>query len=89
MTFGYRDDVAVLPMYIDKGFEARPVRDDEVGVGPLVDMAVEKGRAAKPSLAHLCEHRRPSVKFCHRVGLDYSPVLLPYHCPVGGSAGGH
>ena len=54
MTFGYsRDDVAkFLPMYIDKGFLKHDpfAVIDEVGVGPLVDMAVEKGRAAKPSL---------------------------------------
>ena len=98
MTFGYsRDDVAkFLPMYIDKGFLKHDpfAVIDEVGVGPLVDMAVEKGRAAKPSLkCGICgEHGGDptSVKFCHRVGLDYVSILLPgTHCPVGGSAGGH
>ena len=67
MTFGYsRDDVAkFLPMYIDKGFLKHDpfAVIDEVGVGPLVNMAVEKGRAAKPSLkCGICGERwRPHV----------------------------
>jgi pyruvate,orthophosphate dikinase len=89
MTFGYsRDDVAkFLPMYIDKGFLKHDpfAVIDEVGVGPLVDMAVEKGRAAKPSLkCGICgEHGGDptSVKFCHRVGLDYVSCS-PYRVPI-------
>ncbi len=89
MTFGYsRDDVAkFLPMYIDKGFLKHDpfAVIDEVGVGPLVSMAVEKGRAAKPSLkCGICgEHGGDptSVKFCHRVGLDYVSCS-PYRVPI-------
>lgn len=89
MTFGYsRDDVAkFLPMYIDKGFLKHDpfAVIDEVGVGQLVSMAVEKGRAAKPSLkCGICgEHGGDptSVKFCHRVGLDYVSCS-PYRVPI-------
>jgi len=89
MTFGYsRDDVAkFLPMYIDKGFLKHDpfAVIDEVGVGPLVSMAVEKGRAAKPSLkCGICgEHGGDptSVKFCHRVGLNYVSCS-PYRVPI-------
>ncbi len=88
MTFGYsRDDVAkFLPMYIDKGIlKHDPFAVlDQNGVGQLVNMAVEKGRAEKPTLkCGICgEHggEPSSVKFCHRTGLDYvscSPFRVP------------
>ena len=88
MTFGYsRDDVAkFLPMYIDKGIlKNDPFAVlDQKGVGQLVSMAVQNGRAVKPELkCGICgEHggEPSSVKFCHRVGLNYvscSPFRVP------------
>ncbi len=88
MTFGYsRDDVAkFLPMYIDKGIlKNDPFAVlDQNGVGQLVQMATERGREARPGLkCGICgEHggEPSSVKFCHRVGLDYvscSPFRVP------------
>jgi pyruvate,orthophosphate dikinase len=88
MTFGYsRDDVAkFLPLYIDKGIlKQDPFAVlDQNGVGQLVSMAVQSGRAVKPSLkCGICgEHggEPSSVKFCHRVGLNYvscSPFRVP------------
>ena len=88
MTFGYsRDDVAkFLPMYIDKGIlKNDPFAVlDQNGVGKLVQMATEKGREARQGLkCGICgEHggEPSSVKFCHKVGLDYvscSPFRVP------------
>jgi len=88
MTFGYsRDDVAkFLPLYIDKGIlKQDPFAVlDQNGVGQLVSMAVQNGRAVKPSLkCGICgEHggEPSSVKFCHTVGLNYvscSPFRVP------------
>ncbi|MEA5045742.1 MAG: putative PEP-binding protein, partial [Petrimonas sp.] len=88
MTFGYsRDDVAkFLPLYIDKGIlKQDPFAVlDQNGVGQLVSMAVQNGRAVKPTLkCGICgEHggEPSSVKFCHRVGLNYvscSPFRVP------------
>ena len=57
---------------------------DQNGVGQLVKMAVEKGRSTRPDLkCGICgEHggEPSSVKFCHRVGLNYvscSPFRVP------------
>ncbi|MBN1418643.1 MAG: pyruvate, phosphate dikinase, partial [Planctomycetes bacterium] len=88
MTFGFsRDDVgSFLPDYIQKKILPRDPFEslDQVGVGSLVAMAVQKGRAARPSLKiGICgEHGGDpeSVEFCHRVGLDYvscSPFRVP------------
>lgn len=88
MTFGYsRDDIAsFLPVYLDKKIlKVDPFQVlDQNGVGQLVKMAVEKGRATRPDLlCGICgEHggEPSSVKFCHRVGLDYvscSPFRVP------------
>lgn len=88
MTFGYsRDDVAkFLPLYIDKGILKQDpfAVIDQNGVGQLVSMAVQKGREVKPVLkCGICgEHggEPSSVKFCHRVGLNYvscSPFRVP------------
>jgi pyruvate,orthophosphate dikinase len=88
MTFGFsRDDVAkFLPMYIDKHIlkEDPFAVLDQKGVGQLVKMAVEKGRAERPNLkCGICgEHggEPSSVKFCHYTGLDYvscSPFRVP------------
>ena len=82
MTFGYsRDDIAsFLPVYLDKkilSVDPFQVLDQE-GVGQLVKMAVEKGRAVKPTLrTGICgEHggEPSSVKFCARLGMNYSSL---------------
>lgn len=88
MTFGYsRDDVArFLPTYLgNKILEVDPFQVlDKTGVGQLVEMGVRKGRSSNPTLkCGICgEHggEPSSVKFCHRVGLDYvscSPFRVP------------
>jgi len=88
MTFGYsRDDIAsFLPVYLEKKIlKVDPFQVlDQNGVGQLVQMAVNKGRAVRPNLkCGICgEHggEPSSVKFCHKVGLDYvscSPFRVP------------
>ena len=88
MTFGYsRDDIAsFLPVYLEKKIlNVDPFQVlDQNGVGQLVRMAVEKGRSTRPDLkCGICgEHggEPSSVKFCHRVGLNYvscSPFRVP------------
>jgi pyruvate,orthophosphate dikinase len=58
---------------------------DQVGVGRLVQMCVDEGRAAKPDLEiGICgEHggEPSSIDFCHRAGLDYVSCS-PYRVPV-------
>lgn len=88
MAFGYsRDDAGTfLPEYVDKGILLRdPFQSlDQVGVGALVEMGVNKGRATKPNLKiGVCgEHGGDpsSIDFFHRAGLDYvscSPFRVP------------
>jgi pyruvate,orthophosphate dikinase len=89
MTYGYsRDDAEgkFLLQYVDR--KILPVNPfqvlDATGVGQLVRMGVEKGRATKPKLkVGICgEHGGDpeSIAFCHEVGLDYvscSPFRVP------------
>ncbi len=88
MTFGYsRDDIAsFLPVYLEKKIlNVDPFQVlDQTGVGQLVEMAVKKGRGTRPELkCGICgEHggEPSSVKFCHKVGLNYvscSPFRVP------------
>ena len=88
MTFGYsRDDVnSFLPIYLRKKIlKNDPFQVlDQTGVGQLVEMATAKGRGVNPDLkCGICgEHggEPESVKFCHRVGLNYvscSPFRVP------------
>ena len=88
MTFGFsRDDAGkFLPAYYGaKIYESDPfVRLDTVGVGKLMKMAVEMGRATRKSLhCGICgEHGGDpsSIEFCHEIGLDYvscSPFRVP------------
>ena len=88
MTFGYsRDDVnSFLPIYLRKKIlKNDPFQVlDQTGVGQLVEMATAKGRSVNPDLkCGICgEHggEPESVKFCHRVGLNYvscSPFRVP------------
>lgn len=88
MTYGLsRDDAGkILADYIDKIiYEGDPTaKIDREGVGQLMKMAVEKGKAVRPDI-HLgiCgEHGGDpsSVEFCHMIGLDYvscSPFRVP------------
>jgi pyruvate,orthophosphate dikinase len=87
-TFGLsRDDSArFLPHYItskllpDDPFQVL----DQEGVGELVAIGTQRGRATKPDLkVGICgEHggEPRSIDFCHRTGLDYvscSPFRVP------------
>ncbi len=88
MTFGFsRDDAGKFldAYYKSKIYESDPfAKLDQNGVGKLVKMAAEKGRATKPGLKlGICgEHggEPSSVEFCHKVGLNYvscSPFRVP------------
>jgi pyruvate,orthophosphate dikinase len=88
MTFGYsRDDSPkFLKAYVDAGILARDPFEtiDVAGVGRLVRLATEEGRAARPGLKlGLCgEHGGDpaSVRFMNELGLDYvscSPFRVP------------
>jgi pyruvate,orthophosphate dikinase len=88
MTFGYsRDDVgSFVPQYVDDGIlEKDPFQSlDQVGVGQLVKMGVEKGRSVNPGMKMgICgEHGGDpsSIEFCYRAGLNYvscSPFRVP------------
>jgi pyruvate,orthophosphate dikinase len=87
-TFGIsRDDSGrFLNAYIEKGiFERDPfVTIDQEGVGDLIRIGVERGRAARPDVKlGICgEHGGDpaSIEFCERIGLDYvscSPFRVP------------
>ena len=89
MTFGYsRDDIAsFLPAYLDKKIlKVDPFQVlDQKGVGQLIKMAVEKGRAVRPGLrTGICgEHggEPSSVKFCAKIGMDYASCS-PFRVPI-------
>ncbi len=88
MTFGFsRDDAGKFldAYYKAKIYESDPfARLDQNGVGQLIQMAAEKGRATRPNIKlGICgEHGGDpsSVEFCHKVGLNYvscSPFRVP------------
>ena len=88
MTFGFsRDDAGkfLASYYKSKIYESDPfAKLDQNGVGQLVKMAAEKGRATRADLKlGICgEHGGDpsSVEFCHKVGLNYvscSPFRVP------------
>ena len=88
MTFGFsRDDAGKFldAYYKAKIYESDPfARLDQNGVGQLVKMAVEKGKATRPNIKlGICgEHGGDpsSVEFCHEIGLSYvscSPFRVP------------
>ena len=88
MTFGFsRDDAGKFlnDYYERKIYEQDPfAKLDQVGVGQLVKMAAEKGRATRPNIKlGICgEHGGDpsSIEFCHNVGLNYvscSPFRVP------------
>jgi pyruvate,orthophosphate dikinase len=88
-TFGIsRDDSGrFLNAYIEKGiFEKDPfVSLDQEGVGDLIRLATERGRAARPGMKlGICgEHGGDpaSIQFCEAVGLDYVSCS-PYRVPI-------
>ena len=88
MTFGFsRDDAGKFlnSYYENKIYEQDPfAKLDQTGVGQLVEMAVEKGKATRPNIKlGICgEHGGDpaSVEFCHKAGLTYvscSPFRVP------------
>jgi pyruvate,orthophosphate dikinase len=89
MAFGFsRDDIAsrVMPAYIEGGLLERDPFEtiDQAGVGELVQLAAERGRAAKPGIKlGVCgEHGGDpeSIGFFYNAGLDYvscSPFRVP------------
>ena len=88
MTFGFsRDDAGKFldSYYKAKIYEQDPfAKIDQKGVGQLVKMGVEKGRATRPNIKlGICgEHggEPSSVEFCHNIGLTYvscSPFRVP------------
>jgi pyruvate,orthophosphate dikinase len=85
-----RDDAGrFLPDYVDEKkagiFKSDPFQVLDIhGVGKLVEMGIHLGRKVRPKLeVGICgEHggEPESVKFCHRVGMDYvsaSPFMVP------------
>ncbi len=88
-TFGIsRDDSGrFLGAYLDKGiFERDPfVTIDQEGVGDLIRIAAERGRAARPNVKlGICgEHGGDpaSIQFCESIGLDYVSCS-PYRVPI-------
>ena len=89
MAYGFsRDDSGkFLADYLEKGiFDKDPFEVlDRTGVGELLRMAVERGRATRSDLKlGICgEHggEPSSVEFCHMIGLDYVSCS-PYRVPV-------
>jgi pyruvate,orthophosphate dikinase len=88
MGFGFsRDDIGgFLPEYLEKKILPEdPFQSiDQAGIGKLMRMAVEGGRATRPDLKiGICgEHggEPKSVEFCHKIGLNYvscSPFRVP------------
>lgn len=89
MTFGFsRDDAAkFLKDYYEKGiYEQDPfAKLDQEGVGELMRIAYEKGKATRPDIKlGICgEHGGDpsSVEFCHNLGLNYVSCS-PYRVPL-------
>ncbi len=97
LTFGFsRDDVEsrMMPAYLELGLlGANPFETvDQFGVGDLVRLAVERGRASHPELKMgVCgEHGGDpaSIRFFHDVGLDYVSCS-PYRVPIARLAAAH
>ncbi len=88
-TFGLsRDDATrFLPEYLETGvFRTDPFQIlDQDGVGQLIKMAVERGRATRPGMQlGVCgEHGGDptSIRFCNEIGLDYVSCS-PYRVPI-------
>jgi pyruvate,orthophosphate dikinase len=83
-----RDDMGsfLMPYTENEIFKKNPFATlDQTGVGQLMRMASDKGRGARPGLKlGICgEHGGDpdSVKFCHKIGLNYVSCS-PYRVPV-------
>jgi len=89
MGFGFsRDDIGgFLPDYLEKKIlKADPFQTlDQEGIGELIDLGIKRGRKTNPTLkVGICgEHGgdAESVKFCHRVGMNYVSCS-PYRVPI-------
>jgi pyruvate,orthophosphate dikinase len=97
MTFGYsRDDAEArfLLQYVEQGILPKnPFQTiDRDGVGELMKMAVQKGRAARPDLeVGICgEHGGDpdSIEFCHLINQNYVSCS-PFRVPVARLAAAH
>jgi pyruvate,orthophosphate dikinase len=88
MGFGFsRDDIgSFLPDYLNaKILPIDPFQSiDQEGIGELMKVGIERGRTTRPNLkVGICgEHggEADSVKFCHRIGMNYvscSPFRVP------------
>jgi pyruvate, orthophosphate dikinase len=97
MTFGYsRDDAErnFLVTYVEQGvLEVNPFQElDRDGVGKLMQMAVNDGRATRPDLeVGICgEHGGDpsSIEWCHMIGNDYVSCS-PFRVPIARLAAAH
>ncbi len=96
MTFGFsRDDAGKFldDYYAKKIFESDPfARVDQIGVGKLMKMACDLGRATRPGIKlGICgEHGGDpsSVIFCHKLGLNYVSCS-PFRVPIARLAAAH
>ncbi|MDR1398757.1 MAG: pyruvate, phosphate dikinase [Treponema sp.] len=94
MTLGFsRDDIgSFLPSYLEKKvLDVDPFKSiDELGVGQLIQNAVEKGRSVNPGLGiGICgEHGGDpaTIDFCYRAGLSYVSCS-PFRVPIARLAG--
>lgn len=89
MTYGFsRDDAGkfIKDYLTQKILKDDPFKSvDQVGVGKLMKMSVELGRGVKPHLhVGICGEQGgdpDTVKFCHRIGLNYVSCS-PYRVPI-------
>jgi pyruvate,orthophosphate dikinase len=97
MTFGYsRDDAErnFLVLYVEQGILPKnPFQTlDRAGVGRLMQIAVDEGRASRPDLeVGICgEHGGDpeSIEFCHLVGNNYVSCS-PFRVPIARLAAAH
>ncbi|HCA79819.1 MAG TPA: pyruvate, phosphate dikinase, partial [Bacteroidetes bacterium] len=96
MGFGFsRDDIgSFLPDYLsEKILPVDPFQSiDQEGIGELIKIGIDRGRTTRPNLkVGICgEHggEPESVKFCHRVGMDYVSCS-PFRVPIARLAAAH
>jgi len=95
MGFSRDDSGKFIKVYLEKKiFASDPFQTlDQDGVGRLIKMGIEGGRKTKKNLkTGICgEHGGDpeSIKFCHRVGMDYvscSPYRVPIACLAAAQA---